>query len=350
MRARRQLAVVTILFAAAALGQTSQAAAETSTNSPKPHEKAFLEAVTCTWPSSSDRIVDCADGLTVTGDDSSIILLHGIPAAASTATITIRTAQFLGDKSVHGRAANYQTGVWEFQNVPIPTGEVQIDVYKTRLLFPAYPTKNRLAPIGISLPREPASGETPWIVLKSAHMLSITVAPNNGTTPVTFHVELQFQRWHVDTGGFYAFSWARDQEIVTQAVTQTDAKATPQSKVIALRAGDKTGPVTGVTFFFHPSNYPDYGFEFGMATNGTKPNSWFIGTGGRLRTFGDHTLLTIAAGVAHISVKQFPGLKEGDTYDTSDARLSGRQHYVNKPYVSLGLGVSFGGDSAKDKK
>jgi hypothetical protein len=339
--------LLVLAFTASLIGQESR---QTGSAADASHEKNFVGVVRCSWPTNSDRLVECADGLTVTGDDSSTILLRGIPSAATTATIEIRTAQFLGD-ATNGSTGTYHNGVWRFDNVAIPTGELQIDVYKTRLLFPSYPTTNHFGPIGFGLPREPSSRDTPsWIVVRSDHPLSITVSPNGSLSPVTFHIDLQFQRWHVDTGGFYAFSWARDQEIVTQAVTQTDPKATPQSKVTALRAGDKTGPVTGVTFFFHPSNYPDFGFEFGMATNGNKPNSWFLGTGGRLRTFGDRTLLTIGAGVAHVSVKQYPGLKEGNTYDTADALLTGRQHYVNKPYVSLGLGISFGGEGSKEKK
>lgn len=224
-----------------------------------------------------------------------------------------------------------------------------MDVFKTRLFFPAYPTTGRFHALSfLTSPVKPAEGEqAPWIIITNARPLTITVVDQEKGTSVVFHVPTRFERWRFDTGGVYAFAWARDEELVTVPVHGGDPNA-PQTLVKVRRAGDSIGPATGVTFFFHPSNYPDYGFEFGTASNANRPNSYFLGVGGRLRTFGDHTLLTFATGVARVNVKSYQGITSGQTYASDDPLLTGRQRFVTVPYISLGLGVNFGANDTKN--
>jgi hypothetical protein len=164
-----------------------------------------------------------------------------------------------------------------------------------------------------------------------------------------FTVPIRNQRWWLESGGFYAYSWARDEQLVTRNAT-VDGVA--KTQVVAQRPGDRVGPVTGVTFVFHPGDFPEYGWEFGSATNGGRTH-YYLGSTLRLIQFNDRALLTLGGGISHVSVTQYPDIALNDAkgnpiyYATDDPLLTGRTHYVNKPYISLGLGINLGGPQAK---
>jgi hypothetical protein len=345
---------ITLAAVAVSIAVVLNAAAQNSPNAaqqPAATETAVFADVThCQWTATVGQKIDCSPGLSLNGDEPSTISIDGLPPA-DTISIVVETG---GLFPIKGQMKNRLT----FDRVPAKGRFARIDVYLPRIIFPRYPTDpgHWLAYNHVADPTKVTSDgngelvQTPWVVMTYARPIDVTVIVPNGAGGEARHFQVQtrFERWHFDTGGFYALSGARNESLVTHP-GKVDANNVAQTDVLIRRRGDRVGPTTGVTFVFHPSNYPDFGWEFGSAT-GDRPTSWYLGGALRLRTFGDNTLLSISGGLSRISVLEFPAIEAGKSYSADDPRLSGRQHYVSAPYVALGLGVHFGGADTTTKK
>lgn len=156
--------------------------------------------------------------------------------------------------------------------------------------------------------------------------------------PVTIRVELRYQRWFVDMGGFLVFNTVVDQELITHSV---DNKLFVDKK----REKDSFTPATGAVLNLHPSSFPTLGFQFGLATNNNRQPSYFLGVAYRLRDLGPRALLTVAGGIAAVPTLRFPDVKVGDSRPSDDASLKGSTAYRFGPYLSLSFGFAFGDDS-----
>jgi hypothetical protein len=327
----------------------SQPSTSTSSQSAAPNDNATFADVTRCKPGQADTsgslvATDCTPGLSLNADEPSTISIDGLPASPTPVTVVVETGGLF-------QAGGIEKSRLVFNNVPAPAGFVRIDVYLPRHIAPRYPTSGgnfwnsyRYVADPTALKSDGNPYQSPWIVMTYARPIDITVLTQK--TAYHFEVQTRFERWHFDTGGFYALSWAREQSLITTSAP--DVNGVPQTRVVTRRSGDQIGPTTGVTFVFHPSNYPDIGWEFGSATETSRPTSWYLGSAFRLRNFGDNTLLTISAGISRISVTEYPRVNEG-TYAADDPLLKGRQHYVAAPYIALGLGVHFGGSESTQK-
>jgi hypothetical protein len=311
------LPVVTLLlFAPAALAQQAPS---------------YALRVTCQWGNQQ-----CTpEGVMIAGGATASVAVTGVPGA--TVTVHVNT---------HERG-----GILAFPGVPVQGGTVALTFFKSRYLFPPYKTrsagKNILRGMGIG--RRPAdAAAAPLQVVLDGLSQTVDISITSGAVSQNIPLLVRWRPWSVETGGFYAYSWAHDEKLVTETFSidaDGEGPNAPESRtrVVALREGDNIGPSTGVTFFFHPGNYPNVGFEFGTAANGNNPSSWFLGLGIRLLQPTDSSLLTIAAGISRVTVTSYPGIESGKDYATTDPLLTGSTHYTNRPYVSIGLGISFGG-------
>ncbi len=160
--------------------------------------------------------------------------------------------------------------------------------------------------------------------------------------PKTIIATLNYQRWFVDMGGFLTFSSVSDQELVTELVVGGEHDG--QVKILKKRNQAKLVSGTGLALDFHLANYPNWGAQFGLATNVDRKASYYIGGAYRLRELGPRTLATIAAGIAATQATRFPDVSIGDFRNPTAIEVTqGSKRYAFGPYISLSLGFSFGG-------
>jgi hypothetical protein len=151
---------------------------------------------------------------------------------------------------------------------------------------------------------------------------------------VTFPVVLVYQRWYFDTGGFFAFMKARDEELVTENAPDN------QVKVLQRRRVGNAGTATGISFNVHPGNYPEMGLQFGLVHNNDRAPSYFLGATGRLRSIGRTALMSFSAGYAESQVKTFPGVAVNGIYPSDHALIRGQTRYTARPYLAVGVGIN----------
>lgn len=290
----------------------------------------FSNIVRC-QPNNEDPKLNCDGGLSISGEESSTIVVSG--AGKDPVNIRFNAGELDGQV---------------FSNCPTAGGTITIVVHKRRTLFPSYRERKETTANGrtktsrtnVYIDRGTVEAETSCANLRlildgTNPVISFSVGEDSYTVPI------RFQKWWVESGGFYAYSWARSEQLVTAK----DSPKAGQTTVVFKRNGDRVGPSTGVTFIFHPADYPVIGWEFGTATGGDKSTSYYLGGTLRLIQFNDRSLVTVGAGISHVNITTYPGVKEGLSYASDDPILTGRVHYINRPYVSLGLGISFGGPS-----
>ncbi len=288
-------------------------------------DKTYSNVVECNATKGTGTAGECDAELAVSGAALSSILVTNLPAAS------VPVVLFPGE-----------TETFNLGQCAAAGGTFKIVVEKRRSILPGWVTR-----LGHEF-REPEGPEDPDCdnprVVINATTPDLTFAVNGKS----YRVLVRHQRWWMETGGFYAFSWARDSSLVT--VTE-DVNGTPMVRVLRIEEGDRIGPTTGVTFVFHPADFPEYGWEFGTSTTGDRTH-YYLGGTIRLIQFNDRALLTVGFGLSHVNVTHFPDVtltKDDGTprfYRTDDPLLTARTHYVNKPYISLGLGISIGGPAA----
>jgi hypothetical protein len=172
---------------------------------------------------------------------------------------------------------------------------------------------------------------------------ALLVQLQSGTdAPVTIQVDLRYQRWFADMGGFLVFNTVVDEELVTH----TSGTSLVVDKK---REKDSFTPATGAVLNFYAGSYPVIGGQFGFATNNNRQPSYFLGGAYRLRELRANALLTIGGGVAAVPSLRFPDVKVGDARQSDDAVLKGTTSYRFGPYLSLSFGFSFG-DTAPQAK
>lgn len=131
---------------------------------------------------------------------------------------------------------------------PTPGGTFKIVVDKRRQLLPTWITHVGHRLNQPAAPPGPTCADPRLILEARTPDLTFAVGVR------TYTVLVRHQRWWLESGGFYAFSWARDKELVT--VTE-DVDGKSKVRIEDIRQGDRIGPVTGVTFVFHPAD-PEY--------------------------------------------------------------------------------------------
>jgi len=274
----------------------------------------------------------------------STINIDGIPAGTQDLKVIITA----GETDENGKSL---TVYRDFTTGAIPD-HIQIAVHKgraARQTFAIDPDLQKSAPkktpalLFVEDQSSPDRRNDPAIGFISrgiSDSLSIVLKIGNNSFK-TIKVNLNYQRWFVDMGGFLTFSTVSDQELVSE-----DAGA-GLVKILKKRNQSKLVPGTGIVLDFHPANFPFLAAQFGIATSVDRNASYFLGAGVRLRQLGPNTLATFAIGLAATQAKRFPDVKIGDIRSsTSPTVTQGSNRYAFGPYLSLSLGFSFGGTDA----
>lgn len=198
-------------------------------------------------------------------------------------------------------------------------------------------------------------------VRNSAGTAIVTVYWETATGDIdsySFSVDLVFQRWWVDIGGFYAFTQLRDQELVTEAVPVAPAAPgapapQPMTRVLRMREGDEWESMTGIMSTFFPANYPSFGISFGLADQSDRSQTYLLGLSGRLLGKRSSAVATFTVGCAAVPVRRFPGVTISDTpgmpttLRTDSPLLEGEVNYEIEPFIGITLGFALDRRSTK---
>jgi hypothetical protein len=294
----------------------------------KKHAPAGTEQriVRCAWTTGCENA-----SLYISGDGVSVIHLTGLPDQNGTLSVTL------------GEDFPRETGgvsTLSLRKGSVPE-TVVIAVHKTRWFSKTYDRK-RDAPSAKELEAQ-TTGSTPLLrIVSRGESNRAAINITSGRSRKSFVIPVVWQVWWVDTGGFYAYSFARDTELVSESVTR-DGQA--YDRILQRRPSERMNASTGIVMNVHPGNYPEIAFQFGVANNGQRLPSYYVGAGVRLREVGRRALLTLACGLTAVQVKQYPGVSANSEYPSDSPLLTGKEAYTLRPYVSLSLGFSFGASS-----
>lgn len=154
----------------------------------------------------------------------------------------------------------------------------------------------------------------------------------------TGFVQLGYERFHVETGGFIGISDLTDDEVVTEPAE--DGKV----KITAITDGSNYSQESGLFLNFVPRNYPKWGLGLGFSTDSERPVSIYLGPSIRFRTFGQRGLASFSSGILLRSVDRFPGLEArlNQEIDADSPLLRPHREYETSWYFAINLGFSFG--------
>jgi len=314
---------------------TTTAAATASASS------AYTPLVTCHTPtapatgSQPATTQEACSGLSLSGDTPATIFIDGLPLSDSQ-TIDL---QMIPNKL---RKAPKVTGEWSYKP---GKSALQVTVYTSRAFWKTFNAQDLECSKGndggsTKCPLTVVFGPVPAGLLITVYSEKQEPDPNNPKVNLTkkteydFEIPLKFNPWAtVDFGGFYAYSWAHDDMLVTQ-----DA-GNGMTKVLERRRGDRVGPNQGIVASFRSTNYPYLGIEFGTADVTGHGSSYFFGPS--LRLLGeDKALFSIGTGISVAKILRYPQAQVGAAYPTDDKRLTSTAMNSHKPYVSISLAVS----------
>jgi hypothetical protein len=165
----------------------------------------------------------------------------------------------------------------------------------------------------------------------------------------TVELPVSVSKWEIEGGGFYAFSRGSDEGLISETVAadsgegEEDATEDVTVRILRKSAGDDYRSDTGVGVNFYPANYPFLGFSFGIADNGDRSPTYFLGSGFRLLSLGHRAVVSMTAGGALVRLKSFPGVETGDELAADSRLLDGEVTSKVRPFVSIHLGFSIGG-------
>lgn len=301
--------------------------------------------------------------ISVNGDTKSLVALSRVPAEACLVTVTANES-FLGKNADLG-----------FDCLARPFGEtVDVSLHLKTMLFPSFggvkgnstsaharlrPQSMTEKPQSMTERCDPrAAPYAPWpprdgmSVLLHSSMRSVIVTAyglNEAKTACnqalkSARVKIDYPRWEVGAGAFYAFSYLGDETLVQQKAEQpADAAAGAKDHFTIVRRDKQSlQTATGISFNVYPANYPSLGLMFGYTDRGDQSPTYYLGGGLRLRSLGRHAVISFMGGCATGQVKTFPGIAKGDVIDEGDIRLEGRSTYQIKPFLSVHIGFAFG--------
>jgi hypothetical protein len=160
---------------------------------------------------------------------------------------------------------------------------------------------------------------------------------------LSLSLDVVYQPWWVEVGGFYAFFKAKDQEIVTEAIDPEMDGGLRRVKVVSITSEDEIGSATGVHATFFRGSYPGSGITFGLSNNPDRPPSYFLGPSLRWLSRGRLSVATFTLGLAAIPIRTFPDVDEnGPTVPENDLRLRGIVNYQHELFFAINVGFSFG--------
>lgn len=222
---------------------------------------------------------------------------------------------------------------------------VVVKVHKSRMLFPTYKgIWGNYANAERMRAREALNGRKALSVVLSSAIKELEVGVEIGDKGAAGYesysdqIEVVYERWGFETGGFLALSNCVDSELVTQ----TDPADETKTQVLQIRDTDKWAQETGIFLSLIPRNYPFLSWGLGLATNPGRNPSVYFGPGVRLTGLGGRGIASFSAGVVERQVQEFPGIKVNESYASDSSALKGALRSRVGGYFLINLGFAFG--------
>jgi hypothetical protein len=250
-----------------------------------------------------------------------------------------------------------------------PPAVLQVDLYRERLLNPAYAGGQNRNPAGNGADGVPSpmrhvrrahyylrGAEGPCDASCCAENLSLLLSGKAGPLKIdlwgtepgggaryaqSLTVDLLFYRFLLDVAGFYALRHSGDEELVTRdrVLVQQGEDPVPQKEIVRLDAPSETSSSGIMLTFFH-RNYPSAGLSLGFAYPEDRSPTYLLGLSWRILSLGPSAMATFTAGYAWAHQRSYPGIEEGMTFDATDPRLTGDLDYEAEPFVGVALGFA----------
>lgn len=209
-------------------------------------------------------------------------------------------------------------------------------------------------------PEPPRTNERASLITRSQDTgVIITLTFDDGRELSLPPIDIVYQRWWIDIGGFYAFRDLSDSEIVTAPLTETTG-GPARVQVLRVTGRRDWESETGVMTTFFPANYPWLGLSFGIADNSGRSLSYYLGPSIRLMGRRGGAVATFATGISLAPVRRYPGVnvKSGDLaakptgtenylYESTSPLLQGEIRNETSFFVAVTLGFALDRRSAK---
>jgi hypothetical protein len=331
------------------------------------------KVVRCAWSLTEATLLCLPQGLLISASEISEILVQDLPPGkrVKVRTFTVgdsssldlgttretwnrRLAQF-EQSCATGPAKNRLTCDQMVFDTSMSRTAV-IAVHKTRRFMPTYGGRRSSYDNAFHYLREypdreklslVVSGQDPGILVD----VQIVGEPATAETVRSATIPLAYRRWTYETGAFFAFTNLSDDELVTESVPVTTGMPA-QVKVIKKVHSDTYTQETGIFLSVFNRNYPKVGFGLGFHTSSGRAPSVYLGPTFRLRSLGDHGLITASGGAAVLPVRRFPGLSSDPmkTYAPDSSVIAGKVVFKTGYYLMINLGFSFGPIDNGDSK
>jgi hypothetical protein len=337
--------------------------AESDTYNELRKQTGFSRIVRCVYSAQSPHLA-CAPDLLLSAAEMSDIVISDLPAGKTVKVSAMVARDRMPDTAIADCVTTSQgldVSCGQIELAAGAGGSAFVSIYKDRYFFPSYggwfgtnkTAVSHLRPAAYQVSQEKGaelkatdlpetkSSKIALLVSGGAAQVMVRVQVGDGTGPgelATASIPIGYPRFSVETGGFFAVTKMSDAVLV-----QTPDPANPEMvKILRIDPGNDYSQETGISLGFVPRNYPSWSLGVGFSTNGDRPVSVFVGPGFRLRTFGQRGLASISTGVALKSVKRFPGITEGESYEATSPLLNGKSGYKLGGYALLQLGFAFG--------
>lgn len=350
----RLVMVVSSVFLTLAFVNPAHAAIQSADDLKKAIEndlKGTFTSIKCRYQSPADASKDkptltCDSKLLVSGEKVSDIQVIGLPTNTKV-TVRVNVADENIIYNSQRQARNYSNDKMEAYN----RDSVQVEVHHTRLVAPTY---GGLFDTGSQREKIRATTDTERnlavIATSGAQTLRVGVEVGvpgaDGYQSASDSVQLVYEQWGFETGGFLAVSNLADSELVTAA----DPNDKTKQQVLKTRKADKLTEETGIFLSLIPRNYPYLGIGLGLATNSGHNPSVYLGPSVRLIGLGDRGLASFSVGVVERQVKEFPGATVNTSFASDSSVLKGTYHSKLGYYFLINLGFTFGQIGATDAK
>lgn len=316
--------------------------------------KGTSTSIKCRWQSPADGSKDkptliCDSKLLVSGEKVSSIDVTGLPTdkkAKVSVNVVDQNVRSNNDYSYDEMSADYHSSV-------------QAEVHHTRLIAPTYggifdnsAQRNKVRPVATTKNDNCCANRAKrkLAVIVSSGAQTMEVVVDIGTPgakdfqSAADSVQIVYERWGFETGGFLAVSNLVDSELVTIP----DPKDASKQQVIKTRKADKLTEETGIFLSLIPRNYPYLGIGLGLATNSGHNPSVYLGPSVRLVGLGDRGLASFSIGAVERQVKEFPGATANSSFASGSSVLNGSYHSRLGYYFLINLGFTFGQIGAND--
>lgn len=312
-------------------------------------ETGLSKVIRCSWMDVPKRLRCLPQALLVSADDISEIHIYDLPVGKKVRVEAFTTGDKLPRTSPTSPSSPDECGqenqlACDVLTIDTKHGrEAVIAVYKDRLFKPLYGGTGlrRRTGSAAKVLRKPDRQRLAILCSGAAQeiFVNVSIEPESREDDVrSIAVPIAYKRWGVETGAFFAFTTASDEELVFDPANQADGKR----KVTGRRNTDSYSQQTGIFLSIFPRNYPAVGLGLGFHADSGRSASVYFGPTFRLRSLGEHGLATFSFGAAAVPLRRFPGVVNGNSYAADSADLQGKVQTVLKPYVLINLGFSFG--------